>query len=193
MPKTADTALQFTADVGTALHRVIQKVLKKLPNAKWVDVSEYVFEHISKSWLCESVDEGLETQVKVPNPPFQFSCDGMLEWKGTNYLIEIKSTEFSTWNNLTNIKDEHIDQVRCYAHLLRLDHVFVIYIDRQYGGMKVYEYTMTPADHDLVYEKIHRVLDCVKSQIAPDPLPAGDKWCSEAMCPYFKKCKEYGR
>ena len=191
VPKTADRVLQFSADIGTACHRIIQTNLKDLLQDRWLDVSKYLNDD---KYKCEIADDGLETRVSLEDPPVRFSVDGLLNWYDNKItLLEIKSAEFSTWNDLCDPKDEHIDQVKFYATLLNVNRAFVLYIDRQYGGLKCFEVAITAADKDKVWSKVNHVLKCVEHNIAPDPLPKGDKWCSSNMCNYYKKCSEYGR
>lgn len=188
--KVPDRALNFSAEVGTACHKMIQTNLKKSLGTRWIPVNQYIQD---SSYTCIPSDDGLETFISISDPPVKFACDGIIYWNNVQTLIEIKSTEYSTWNDLTDPKDEHIDQVKFYAYLLRLHKALVIYIDRQYGELKCFEVDITSKDYEYIESKIHHVLDCVDKQIAPDPLPKGDKWCSRSMCQYYDKCGEYGR
>lgn len=198
--RNTDAVLEFTAEIGTACHRIIQTRLKQHlsinADAEWVDVQAYIDEHrglFGSNYVCNRDDSGLETQVEVADPPIRFACDGIIRWKGRLYLLEIKSAEFSTWDKLIDAKDEHKDQAKLYATLLHLDGVLFLYIDRQYGSIKCFEMSVSSLDKSAVHDKIDYVLRMVESNLAPDPLPKGDRWCTSAMCPYYKKCREYGR
>ena len=193
-PKSADRVLNFSAEIGTACHRIIQNNLREALQDDWINVSEYLESSgVSYQYSCKSGGDGLETQIEFKDPPIRFACDGIIRWKGELYLLEIKTSEFSSFDNLTDPKDEHIAQVKCYAALLNLSKVLFVYQDRQYGSIKVYEYTVTDNDKSQVIDTMHYVQDMANANLAPEPLPKGDKWCTPSMCPYYKKCSEWGR
>ena len=194
-PKIADSVLDFTAVVGTALHKMIQEILKERLGANWVDVSQYIQEHLFNpdQYIVTPSTDSLETQVEILDPPVRFSCDGIISWKGENILLEIKSSEFASWNDLTDPKPQHIDQTKCYCALLNLHRVFFFYIDRQYGGVKCYDVRYKDDELQQVWDDMKAVQDAVKYHLCPEPLPKGDSWCTDAHCKYYKKCAEYGR
>lgn len=190
-----DSVLEFAAQMGTACHRMIQSNLKAMLGSDWVDVMKYVYRELpnNRMYTCTHSDDGFETLVDVADKRVRFSVDGLILWKGQYTLIEIKSVEFSVWNELTEPRSEHSDQVKFYGSLLNVHKALVIYIDRQYGQLKCYEVDITSSDKSYVEQKMSYVLSCVESGIAPEPLPVGDKWCTRNMCQYYDKCQEYGR
>lgn len=193
--KVPDRTLQFSADIGTACHRLIQTLLQSNMKEDWLDVSQYLKSLTTSryNYHCENDSDSLETLVVVDNPPIRFACDGLIRWNGSLYLLEIKSSEFSAWDKLTKPKPHHIDQVNCYAELLELDKVLFLYIDRQYGSVKCFEHTVSDSDKQVVQSKFSRVMKCVETNLAPEGLPLNDSWCAPSYCPYYQKCKEYGR
>ena len=191
--KKPDKILDFSANVGTACHTLMQTDLKNMLNDNWLNVSNYLssigFYDRYKCIVSPSSDN-LETRISIESPPIRFSCDGLICWDDTIYLLEIKTCEYSTFQDLVEPKDEHIDQIRLYASLLQVSKVLFIYQDRTYGNIKVYEYDVTVSDIEYVRDKIQYIMDCVDAQVAPSRLPRGDKWCTN--CPYTVKCKEWG-
>lgn len=189
-----DRVLDFSAEIGTACHRMLQKNFKDMLGDSWLDVGGFVDSTYSSDNISYvySEDTG-ETLVQIVDPPVRFACDGLIRLGDKVYLLEIKSSEYASWNDLTQPKPVHIDQIRCYCALLDIHDVIFVYIDRQYGGLKCFEYNVSYSELKDVLDKMNHVIDCVKSFIAPDPLPQGDPWCTPSMCPYYKKCGEYGR
>ena len=76
---------------------------------------------------------------------------------------------------------------------INLPNVLFVYQDRQYGGLKCFEITVSYPDMLMVKERFERVVDLAKKNLVPEPLPRGDKWCTRSMCPYYNVCGEYGR
>lgn len=194
-PKTADAVLDFTANVGTALHKMIQENLRDQLKDKWLDVGEYIKNNLSNSdkYTTTGTEDTLETLVTVSDPPVKFACDGIINWKGENILLEIKSSEFASWSDLTDPKPQHIDQTKCYCALLGLNRVFFLYIDRQYGGLKCYDIRHPENNTEVVLATMKEIQDMAEYHLCPEPLPKGDSWCTESHCKYYKKCAEYGR
>lgn len=190
--KVADRVLDFSAEIGTACHRMLQNNFKELFKERWIDVAEFLKEQGSTAECVYSEDSG-ETLVEINQPPIRFAVDGLFDIEGTTYLVEIKSSEYSSWNDLTDPKSEHISQVQVYCSLLNINKVLFIYIDRQYGGMKCFEHEVTLSDRMSVKEDMDHIMRCVAEFIAPNPLPSGDAWCTPSRCQYYKKCSEYGR
>lgn len=192
--KKPDPVLNFTAEIGTAIHRIVQSNLKECLQDDYVEVDKFLDAYpIPRNYNIDKSADSLEYLIQIFDPPVRFACDGILRLNNQYYLLEIKSSEFSSFDSLTGPKDEHIEQVKCYCSLLGLDKVLFMYVDRQYGGVKVYEYKVNELDKRLILDNMSEVQSAVQSMIPPEPLPKGDKWCSPAMCPYYKKCSEWGR
>lgn len=186
-----DRSLQFTADMGTACHEMIQKRLSAKLGDDWIDVESYMKDNVSYSYSVTR--KGYECLIEMTEPyPVRFACDGIVYMGGQLYLLEIKTSEFKSFSDLVEPKQQHIDQIKSYCALLGLDRALVLYVDRQYGGTKCFEIEVTYSDKASVFKKMDTVLAAVDAHIAPDGLPIGDPWCSSNMCPYYKKCKEWG-
>ena len=192
--KQSDMTLDFSAKIGTACHEIIQSTLVNALGNDWIDVESYIKDrHIYEDNNYEINKSQFETQVELFDPPIRFSCDGLIMWKGEPKLLEIKSCDFSTFSELSNPKDQHIDQFKAYCTLLDVSGGFFIYIDRQYGSIKCYEYKVSELDKEDLRAMFKRVQEYAQFGLAPEPLPRGDSWCTPNMCQYYQKCQEYGR
>lgn len=192
--KEPDMTLNFSADIGTACHRIIQTNLKEQLGDDWLSVSDYLFSlQPDYDFIVDSTADDLECRIEIKDPPIMFACDGLIRFNDKIYLLEIKTSEFNSWNEMTDPKPQHIDQVKCYATLLNVPNVLFLYQDRQYGGFKCYEFHVTDADMFKIKNRFKYVMDMVRKNLAPEALPKDDTWCNSSMCPYFEKCKEYGR
>ena len=189
--KTPDRTLEFSANVGAACHEIIQKRLANCTDIKWLQVDDWLLSHGQIfDWTVRQ--NGYEQQIECYKPfPIRFACDGLIEFKGKTYLLEIKTSEFSSFQELISPKEKHIDQIECYAALLDISNVLVLYQDRQYGGLKCFEIVISDREKQEIINKMQHVMDLVEAHIAPDRLPKGDPDCTPNMCPYFEKCKEW--
>lgn len=184
-----DMTLDFTATVGTLLHQCIQSNLRELLKDDWISVPDYLKDNPIPYKYDIKVGE-YETKVSINEPPVSFACDGIIRINGKIYLLEIKTSEYSSWSNLTEAKSHHIDQITTYGTLLGIRDVLFMYIDRQYGGIKVFEHNISALDSFNLLDMMTYVQDMVKKHIAPPRLPVGDYMCTN--CEYQKSCKEWG-
>lgn len=189
--KSSDRNLDFTAQIGTACHENIQKLIKEMLGDDWLDVGQYLKETLKPDYKFEVETYGYETRIAVEYPPIKFSCDGLIRWKDKLYLLEIKTSEFSSWDALTGPKSNHVDQIKSYATLLHLNDVLMIYQDRQYGGLKCFEIHIGEDVLQDTWNKFMYIVDMADKNLPPAGLPSGDSRCSASMCPYHKKCKEW--
>lgn len=190
-PKSVDRTLNFTAQLGTACHVEIQKNLKSALGPDWISVKDFLDANpIPYTYTVEEDENGLETKVAIDNPPVHFACDGIIRWKGKIYLLEIKTSEYSSFNDLTDPKPIHLDQIKCYATLLGISNVLVLYQDRLYGNLKCYEVTVPDKDKQAILDEFKYVQFMVDANLAPEGLPSNDIRCSQ--CEYAKRCKEWG-
>jgi hypothetical protein len=189
-----DRALQFTADIGTAIHRLVQSNLQEIYGDCWVPLEDYMkLLNPEYTYTCTPAPDSLEYFLDIEKPPVRCAVDGILKIDNEYYLFELKTIEGSSFQDLTGPKQEHIDQLYAYSTLLNLTHVLIVYVDRQYGGMKCYELKIPEYIHRETWERMDYVMEMVDKNLAPEGLPSGDKWCTPNYCPYYKKCKEYGR
>lgn len=186
-----DMTLDFTAQIGTACHRVLQNQIKDMLGDGWISISDY-FESIHFPYTYELTpsEDSLETKVFIPNLKLAFSVDGVVKYKDKLYLIEIKTSDYNSFKNLREPKAEHISQVICYATVLGIENVLFIYQDRMYGELKVYERTVSKYEMESTWSKIFYLLNNYEKNLPPEKLPVGDKWCNS--CPYSVKCKQWG-
>lgn len=189
-PISVDNTLQFFAQMGDACHRIVQNRLIEMYGDLWLDVEKYLTTVYSDDEFdCEV--SGFETRVRLHTLPIKFSVDGLINIDGKPVIVEIKSVEYSVFQNLYDIKEEHLDQAICYASLLKVDSVVFIYIDRTYGDIKCFELIVTDDMKSDMMQRIDNIVVATKTNLAPPKLPSGDSWCSSNRCEYYKICKEY--
>lgn len=191
--KDVDLTLEFTAQVGTSCHEVIQANLQQFLGDDWIDVESYLKTLKDGGKLeydYEIYKSGFETMVYFPEIPIKFACDGILRWKGKIYLLEIKTCEYNSFSRLNAVKSEHLPQIYCYSSLMQIPNVLTLYQERMYGEIKCFEKIVNINDTEYVFNTFKEVKQAVEDNIAPERLPSGDKWCKN--CEYKIKCKQWG-
>lgn len=187
--EVVDRALNFTAQIGTACHQHIQEILSTKLSQNWIDVEDYL-KSAQRPYEYSCVKGDYETKIEIVDPPIKFAPDGILLYQGQYRLLEIKTSEYSSFEKLTAPKPQHIDQIKCYCTLLGLHNALVVYQDRIYGSLKCYEVKVTDTDMQQIWDMFKEVQDCVRKNTAP-PKPENTRYCSPNYCRYYNKCKEW--
>jgi len=185
-----DTCLQYTADVGTSRHQAIQTNLSNMLGDQWLSVDDYLSMLDDYPYDYSIRKYGMEYQISIEYPPIRFACDGIIVWNDKIFLLEIKTTDYSSWNSLTEPKSVHMDQIKCYCTLLKIHDALVLYEDRQYGEYKCYELHFTQNDFSYIKDRIDYIMEMTDHNLAPEKLPQSDYMCKN--CEYQKKCLEWG-
>lgn len=186
----ADRTLDFTAQLGTACHENLQSLLSDRLGEDWLDIEKYL-DSIKPKFTYTVEKHGLEWRVAIENPSIRFACDGIVRWKGKIYLLEIKTSEHSSFEDLIGPKEIHIAQVKSYASLFGIKDILMVYQDRQYGSLKCFEVHVSEVDMQITWDTFNYIIDMADKNLPPAGLPSGDSRCSSSMCPYYKKCKEW--
>lgn len=184
-----DVGMQYRAEVGTARHLSIQRVLKHGLGDDWIDVADFL-EKYPIPYEYSLISGEYESKISIVNPPIRFACDGIIRFNGKIYLLEIKTSEHDTWVELSGIKPMHLDQIKGYSTILGIHDVMFVYEDRLSGEWKCYESYITDSDMTYIKDKFERILELAKSNVAPDRVNYGDIMCSN--CEYKNKCKDWG-
>ncbi len=188
--ESPDIALEFMADIGTHVHEKVQSDISEKLGADWIPVEKYLKERqIPYKYSIDTSRSRYETFIQIESPPVRFACDGIIRLKGIIYLLEIKTCDFKSMENLDGIKPVHMDQIRGYSALLDIPNVLVLYVDRSNGTSKCFEHCFTKIEHKLVIDSMFKIMNMADQNIAPKKLQSGDYMCSN--CPYQTKCKEW--
>ena len=73
--------------------------------------------------------------------------------------------------------------------MLNIPHVLSLYIDRMYGRVKSFEFSVSASEMSIIKQDMAYVQQMAAANIAPERLPTGDYMCSN--CEYKLKCKEW--
>jgi hypothetical protein len=185
-----DISMEYRASVGSARHEIIQNLLANKLGDDWIPIEQYLKEHpIPHDYELQPRGGTNETYVIFHDIPVKFACDGVIRIKGKLYLLEIKTCEATALEKLDAPKEVHIDQIRCYAALLGLCDVLVLYEERLNGTTKCFEVNFSGYELGTVIENMSGIMDMAEKYLAPERLPVGDYMCSN--CPYQIKCKEW--
>lgn len=197
-----DVVYDFFSKVGDMSHELVQKRLYNscgkfgnyYGNVEFLDVEDYVIDKLNPDWkyTCSKSENGYETRFELKEPyPIRFSCDGICRIDGEDYLIEIKSLDYRQWCDAFEIMSRHRVQAYTYCAFLKLSKIIFIYVDRTYGNIKCFESEVSDEVVLNVYKYMDDILECTKTNIAPDGLSKGDGMCR--TCMYHKTCMGYGR
>ena len=185
-----DMQLEFTAEVGTACHQVLQENLSEMLGADWLSVSDYLSLHpIPYKYTLQA--NGYETKVSIESPPMHFACDGIMRLDNVIYLLEIKTCDHKVFEDLTDVKQIHKDQANAYATMLQIPRVLFIYESRLTGERKIFEYTVPESIQQTVLDSMTEIQYYAENNLAPEKLITAHSDYMCRNCEYQKRCKEW--
>lgn len=185
-----DTAQSIgITDIGTFRHDTLQKAIinSKENTIKWLDVEEHV-KSLSARNIHTIVKERKGNEVKCYNEDYNisFMCDGLIEYKGKMYILEIKTEEVNKHNSRFTAEPKHQLQACLYCLCLGVDDVMFLYEDRNLCHKKAFEYHVTPEDKLEMINRVKLILAYSKAKMYP---PIESK-CT--YCKYKDPCKKVG-
>lgn len=186
----ADHNLIGMGESGTFRHEVLQEYLVRLSNKvgnfKWLDVAEHLAKNpIEGTWVDDSfIKNEYETKCKNDLLQLSFLCDGLIEFEGKLYILEIKTETMFKYTKHDEPYDEHKMQATCYGLSLGVDDVMFVYENRDSFQKKAYTYHITEEMKQQVVDKISLCEAYVEKGESPKD------FCTSAYCPY---CRKEGR
>lgn len=179
---------------GSEIHERIQKsvagMIENNMPCEYIDVAEYVDTH-NLDYLEVISKQGMETKLyhKVLN--MSFLCDGIIKYKGTYYILELKTETSNKFWSRQGVDPSHFNQATAYSMALDINNVLFIYISRDNSEMKSFMFEVTD---DLKNNLLSYIEECdkyiEKSIVPPIPDPEPKKACQ--YCHYRLQCRKDG-
>lgn len=176
---------------GTDRHTRIQNYISCMPyhnvDCTFVDVGQYVLDNNIPDLEIISKN-GNETKLHNTKYNLNFLCDGIIKYKGTYYILEIKTESSYKWMSRTGVADEHLIQAYTYSMCLNIPRVLFIYESRDLCSKKTYLIEINDEMRNLVCNKIKSCDNYVLSNIVPPKPEVSKKICQ--YCNYKKSCRK---
>lgn len=178
---------------GTWRHEVIQNYIIKISEMKegieWVDPEAYIRDNNITARYGTEVIQKVGNEIKLYNAKYKLSflCDGIVRFKDTIYILEIKTCTSFIFNKLTDAIDKHKQQATCYSIGLGIDKVLFFYENRDVFSHKGFIYEVTDEDKLEITNKIADVEEYINRRELPPKEKDKCKYCC-----YKEQCrKEY--
>lgn len=178
---------------GTDTHIRIQTYISKMKDngidCEYVDVAQYVRDNNLEHLEIVS-QNGMETKLYHKDLHISFLCDGIIKYKGSYYILELKTEGSNKFWSRTEVDPSHYNQACCYSLSLNLDSVLFVYINRDTYDMKSYLYT---PGNDLKHAITAMILTCedyVENGEIPEIKFRDSKPCK--YCGFKDQCRKDG-
>lgn len=188
--RTEGYSLIGICNSGTDTHVRIQTAVSQMKDngmdCEYLDVGKFVKDNKIKDIQVKSQD-GMETKLFHKKLNISFMCDGIIRYKGKEYILELKTENSSKFFMREGVDPSHFHQATAYSICLGLDEVLFVYISRDTLDMKSYMYKVT---EDMKYNMIGYIDECdsyiKKLKVPPKPAEVARKTCS--YCSYRSLC-----
>lgn len=179
------------SESGTSRHLHIQRYISKMKDydidCEFVNVSKYIEDN---NILDIEVRGSTEFECRLHNSKYNmsFMLDGIIKYKGTYYILEIKTESGFKWNSRQGVDPSHYNQAYAYALNLGITKVLFIYENRDTCLKKYYILDVSQQDMDSIKNKIDSCEAYVQTNIVPDkPQDLPNKVCT--YCNYRTRCR----
>lgn len=184
-----DYCLVGMGDSGTMRHESLQTTIASMEkmgfDCKWVDVAEHLKAHNPENTIVVK-KSGMETKCRNERYNLSFLCDGVIDYKGERYILEIKTESSFKYSKHDSPFPEHKVQAACYSLALGITKVIFLYENRDNCSKKTYLVDVTPEMRQAVIDKITTCNKHVKKKIAP---PKSSKVKDCTYCGYKRQCR----
>lgn len=187
-----DESLIGMADIGTHRHEFLQSHVMKMADlgidCEWVDIEKYVEEHCKELGTTVVKKSGFEYKCFNEKYNMSFLCDGIIKYKGTYYILEIKTESSFKWSKRVGVDEKHKPQACCYSLCFGIDKVLFLYENRDTCVKKAYLYKPTQEEKQQeVLDKLEKCQSYVNDCLPP-PKTENKRDC--AYCKYSEICKK---
>lgn len=170
---------------GTDRHETIQDYIQQMAkytnNCKWINVAKYLHSQgITDPQVVSQ--EGNETKLFSKKYNMRFMCDGLVNYKGEYYIIEIKTESTHKYNSHDEPHQSHKLQAACYSMCIGVPKVIFIYENRDNCSKKGYLFEVPKEMIENIEDTIQYVDDCVRLNVVPPKEPK----CT--YCKYKNTC-----
>ena len=179
---------------GTDRHLRILYYVSKMKDlgidCEWVDVETYIEEHNLED--LEVIDKGeYETKLFNKKYQFRFMTDGLLKYRGTYYILEIKTESSFKWVNRNGVDPKHYNQAIAYSLNFQIPTVIFVYENRDVCSKKVFRYDVSDIDRQGLIDKLVTCESYVEKHIVPTkPINIEKSVCQ--YCDYKSTCRKDG-
>ena len=184
-------SLTMICNSGTDTHKRIQQAITEMKengyDCNYVDVESYIHQRYLDDVLQVIDHTEFETKIRHRDLPITFLCDGIIQYKGKYYVLEIKTENSNKFMRRGYVDSKHFDQAIAYATFLNLPEVLFIYVCRDTLDMKSYIYNVTQTMKEDLIGTIQQCEEYVKNQ-CPPPVNKNPMLCR--YCVYESKCRE---
>lgn len=178
-------------ETGSASHESIQTYVAKMKDCgkdcEWIKPRTWI-EQNNLDYL-EIKDEGeFETLLYDTRYNIRFKCDGIIKYKGTYYILEIKTETEQKGRNRTEPDEKHRNQSVSYSLSLGINKIMWLYESRDFCVPKCFISIVTDEQKAELITKFEIVNQAVQDRIPP-ARPENRKPCQ--YCAYTNICRRY--
>jgi len=178
---------------GTSRHEDIQDELEEaeelgiLKNLDPKEVGKEAKQQGLNTEFLKYSDDGREGKFQNDDIKIRFYPDGLINYNGKDYVVEIKTISLFGFNKIdTEPLEKHLIQGVCYSIALGIDRVIFIYEDRNFGKRKVVALEVTEEMKQQVKDRVEDIDGYVQDKIVP---PKNTDFCN--YCDWNSECKKW--
>lgn len=169
---------------GTDRHKRIQDAIQNSKTIKYLNILDYINEK-KLDYLSVIGEFGNETLMYDKRYNMRFMTDGIIEYKGRRYILEIKTESMMKFDKHDTVWEEHFNQASCYSMAFGINDVLFLYENRDTLAKKIIELTVT----EDMKQSVIDFINSVNKHIQENSLPKKNEGKNCRWCGYRIACK----
>ncbi len=172
----------YITDAGKCSRAIFFK-FKNIPREKMTPQVLRMFDHgdyIQMQILSNLFSLGIVRASEIKIPPQELisgRADAIITLNNDLYVVDFKSMNSLIFKNLTEPKEENVNQIQLYLHYFKIPKGILLYIDKDRLELKEFLVEYKPAIAKKLLSELTELKKEIDTNIVPDRIPVyPDDW-----------------
>jgi len=176
----------YITDAGKCSRAIFFK-FKNIPREKMTPQVLRMFDHgdyIQMQILSNLFSLGIVRASEIKIPPQELisgRADAIITLNNDLYVVDFKSMNSMIFKNLTEPKEDNVNQIQLYLHYFKIPKGILLYVDKDRLELKEFLVEYNPAIAQKLIKDLADLKIKIDSNIIPQRIPS---WPREWQCQY---------
>jgi len=188
----------YITDAGKCSRAIFFK-FKNVPRAKMTPEVLRMFDHgdyIQMQILSNLFSLGIVRASEVKIPPQELvsgRADAIITLNNELYVVDFKSMNSMVFKNLTQPKEDNLNQIQLYLHFFKIPKGILLYINKDTLELKEFLVEYNPIVAKNLLKDLEALKTKIDSNIVPERIPSHpDDWQCQ-YCQFREICEMAGK
>lgn len=187
----------YITDAGKCSRAIFFK-FKNIPREKMTPQILRMFDHgdyIQMQILSNLFSLGIVRASEIKIPPQELisgRADAIITLNNDLYVVDFKSMNSMIFRNLTEPKEDNVNQIQLYLHFFKIPKGILLYVDKDRLELKEFLVEYNPAIAQKLLKDLADLKSKIDSNIVPDRIPDYPESWQCQYCQFKEICVTAG-